>query len=216
MRLRFGRDLPFRPAFLKEIIKEYTRMMRRKILFFSWFTVLVSVFVFGGGPLVAQQDVGYFRTRLSPSVAGVFIDGKYQGTAAMFGHRDSAIKLKPGTYSVELVDPRYKTLKATVKIEAGKTATLRRAMEPLAVDTEGPFGDLTSEGFGNAAVYVNGKYYANTRELQNPFHTLLLRPGEYDMKIVSIDGQTLREEKIKINADETLVINKSGGVARRQ
>ena len=67
--------------------------------------------------------------------------------------RSDPIKLKPGTYSVELVDPRYKTLKATVKIEAGKTATLRRAMEPLAVDTEGgPFGELTSEGFGSAAV----------------------------------------------------------------
>ena len=165
---------------------------------------------------LAQEKVGYFRTRLSPHYAGVFIEGKYRGTVAMFGHRDAAIRLEPGTYNVEIVDPRYKTLKAKVRIGAGETATLRRSLEPLDLDTEGPFGELASDGFGNAAVYLNGKYYANTRDLQSLFYGLLLRPGEYDMKIVSVEGEVLREEKIKVNADETLVIYKLGGIARRR
>ena len=114
------------------------------------------------GLAVADDRVGYFRTKVSPQVAGLFINGNYFGTVAMYSHREAAIKLKPGTYEVEIVDPRYKTLKATVKIEEGKWTTLRKRLQPLQIDTEGPFGDLKTKGFRNAAIYLNGKYYANT------------------------------------------------------
>ena len=60
------------------------------------------------GPSAAQDslEVGKFRTRVSPHVAGVFIEGKYYGTAAMFGNAGGAIELAPGVYNVELIDPR--------------------------------------------------------------------------------------------------------------
>ncbi len=51
---------------------------------------------------------------------------------------------------------------------------------------------------GNVALRPNAK------ELQNPLHTLLLRPGEYDMKIMSVTGEPIQEEKITVNADETV------------
>ncbi len=180
------------------------------------FWILVVAAGLDRGVSAVDDQVGYFRTKVWPQVAGLFINGNYFGTVAMYSHREAAIKLKPGTYEVEILDPRYKTLKAAVKIEEGKWTTLRRRLQPLQIDTEGPFGDLKTDGFPNAAIYLNGKYYANTKELQNPLHTLLLRSGEYDMKIMSVSGEPIREEKITINADETVVVYAKGAVVRRR
>ncbi len=178
--------------------------------------LLAAVLLVGPAAVAQDDDVGYLRTRISPSVAGVFIDGQYYGTAAMFSFTDRAIGLKPGDYTVKIVDPRYRTLEAKVKITAGKYATIRRSLTPLGNVPEGPFGELEANGFGNAAVYLNGKYYANTKELASAVRTLLLNPGTYDMKIVGTDGDVEREEKITISADTTLVINKRGAVVRRR
>jgi hypothetical protein len=164
----------------------------------------------------AAEEVGYFRTRIDPSVAGVFINGEYRGTAAMFGFKDRAIELTPGVYNVEIVDPRYVTIEAKVTITAGDYTVLRKRMKPAAVDSEGPFGELITEGFGNGAVYLDGKYYANTAELASPVRTLLLRPGTYKLKIVPVDGEVVREEEITINVDEALILNKTGATVRRR
>lgn len=164
----------------------------------------------------AAEEVGFLRTRIDPSVAGVFVDKEYQGTAAMFAFKERAIKLKPGSYSVEIVDPRYKTIVANVSITAGQYTVIRKSMQPAAVETDGPFGELVTSGFGNGAIYLNGKYYANTLEAGSSVRTLLLIPGTYKLKIVPVEGEAVREEEIKINADETLVLNKSGATVRRK
>lgn len=190
------------------------RHTRGKVLVPIALMVLLAVLLVTA--VAAQENVGYFRTRIDPHVAGVFINGKYYGTAAMFGHKQTAIKLPPGKYEVEVVDPRYKTLKATVQIEAGKWSVLRHSLKPLSAKATGPFGELITEGFGNAAVYLNGKYYANSQELDTPGQSLLLPPGAYDMKIVDPAGTTLKQQKIEINADETLVISKTGAPVRRK
>jgi hypothetical protein len=117
----------------------------------------------------------------------------------MFGHRERMIELTPGAHVVEIKDPRHKTLNVKANIEAGQTTTIRQYMEPLGIKTEGPFGELTTDGFGNAAIYINGDYYANTAELQNPAYSLLLKAGAYDVKIVPVDGEVIREEKISIS-----------------
>lgn len=158
---------------------------------------------------VQDEDMGYFRARVSPHVAGVFIEGKYYGNVSMFATRDRAIPLKAGVYNVELRDPRYKPLRAKVTIEAGMTSTLRRVMEPLTYDTKGPFGELRTEDFGNAAIYLNGKYYANSTELQPPFgRSLLVKPGNYHLKIEPADGSIGREADIEIRADMTLIVGR--------
>ncbi len=191
--------------------------MRNRVLVRFWPLALAAVLAVAGSVSVyAQEKVGYLRTRISPREAGVFVDGKYYGTAAMFGHRERMIKLAPGTHKVEIKDPRYKTLNVDAKIDAGLTATIRRYMEPLNYKPEGPLGELTTDGFGNAAIYIDGEYHANALELQNPAYSLLLKAGEYDMKIVPVDGEVVREEKITIKPDETLVIYKGGGSATRK
>ncbi len=172
--------------------------------------VLLLAMAFPGSAVAVEpgSDPGYFRTRVSPHVAGVFIEGKYYGTAAMFGTHEAAIELAPGVYQVELVDPRYKPLRARVVIEPGLTSTLRRAMEPLKYDTKGPYGELRTDDFGNAAVYLDGKYYANAKELQSLGRSLLLRPGKYHLKIAPADGTIGREEDVDIRADMTLIVGR--------
>lgn len=179
--------------------------------------VLFAAFLAVSTQASAQAaDVGHLRTRIDPHVAGVFVNGKYYGTAAMYGHRERMIALAPGSYKVELKDPRYKTLVANVKIEAGKVSTVRQYMEPLPKKPDTEFGELTTDGFGNAAIYINGEYYANAAELQTPGYTLLLAPAEYNVKIVPVEGEAVREEKVKIVADETIVIYSGGGMATRK
>ena len=94
--------------------------------------------------------------------------------------------------------------------------TIRKRMDPIDAKTAGPFGELGASGFGNAAIYLNGKYYANTAELDNPAYHLLLPAGTYDLKITPVDGSAGREEKVTINADETLVLSKGKADARRK
>jgi hypothetical protein len=191
--------------------------MRKRAFVCFWPLAFAAVLaVAGAASLHAQGKEGFLRTRISPREAGVFVDGKYQGTAAMFGHRERMIKLSPGTHVVEIKDPRYKTLKVDAKIEPGLTATIRHYLEPLNYKPEGPLGELTTDGFGNAAIYIDGEYHANALELQNPAYSLLLKAGDYDLKIEPVDGEVVREEKITIKADETLVIYKGGGTATRK
>jgi len=190
--------------------------MRNRALVAFLCSAAILLLAAGAVSLQAQEKVGSLRTRIEPREAGVFVDGAYHGTAAMFGHRERMIKLSPGTHKVEIKDPRYKTLNVQAKIEAGETTTIRQYMEPLGARPQGPLGELTTDGFGNAAIYINGEYYANSAELQNPAYSLLLAPGDYDMKIVPVDGEVVREEKITIKADETLVIYKGGGSATRK
>ena len=159
-------------------------------------------------PAGEGDQVGHFRTRVSPHVAGVFVEGKYYGTAAMFGNQDRAIELEPGSYDVELRDPRYEILRAKVTIEAGKTSTLRQMMKPLQYETKGPFGELKIDDFGNAAVYLDGKYYGNAKELGAIGHSLLLRPGKYRLKIEPADGTMGREEEVDIRGDMTLAVGR--------
>ncbi len=170
-----------------------------------WFALAVVV-AFVIAPVVWAQEMGRFRTRVSPHVAGVFIEGKYYGNASMFASADRAITLKPGVYNVELVDPRYETLNVRVTIEAGEVSTLRRRMTPAMYEVGGPLGELRVDDFENAAVYLNGKYYGNSDEFQTFGSVLLIKAGKYHLKVAPADGSPGREADIEIQPDMTLVV----------
>ncbi len=158
----------------------------------------------------AQEKKGSLRTLISPMDVGVFVNGKYYGSAKMFVFRSNPLELPPGTYDVELVDPRCKTLKVKAEIKAGLTTTIRHSME-CSTKVEGPFGELATEGYGNAAIYLNGQYYGNSSDAG-----ILIAPGSYDLKIVPVDGSQGREEKITINVEETLILSKGAADVRRK
>ncbi|MCP5112571.1 MAG: PEGA domain-containing protein [bacterium] len=168
------------------------------------FAVLVLSLSSMAGRLVAQ-DTGHLRTRVKPAVAGVFVDGQYKGTASQFQHQRKAIPLAPGTHKVELIDPRYETHSQTVTIEAGKTETIRQHLrrKPL---PQPPFGKLKIKNGDRSAVYINNQYFGQADEFNGPGQGLLLKPGEYFVRIVPAGGGTPREEKIKIEANRSHTI----------
>jgi hypothetical protein len=159
---------------------------------------------------------GTLRTRVDPRVAGVFINGKYYGTAAMFSHHQATIKLPEGNYKVKLVDPMHEDMTLDVGIVAGKETTIRQQMKSLNLPPRKNLGELKTEKWGNSAIYLNGEYYANSNELAHPSYSLLLDAGTYDLKIVPVDGSAGREGKITINANEILVLSKGNADTQRK
>jgi hypothetical protein len=155
-------------------------------------------------PVFAQAP-GYLKTVVEPGRAGVFVDGKYVGPAKNFG---SARKypLTAGEHDVKLVEPRYEEANQKVTITAGKTTVLNQSLKVLPAPKP-PFGRIRIVGATKySAVYLNDKYYGHADEYSNPAQALLVPPGEYDLKIVGVDGGPSKEEKVKITADQTTLV----------
>ena len=155
-------------------------------------------------PGLAQQN-GYVKTSVSPSRAGVFIDGKYVGPAGNFG---SARKyaVAAGEHEVKLTEPRYEDIVTKVTVQAGKTTKVEQKMKAVP-PPQPPFGRLrtmSSDKF--AAVYVNGKFMGHVDEFSNPTQALLLNPGEYKVRIAPVNGPEGNEETVKIEANKVAIV----------
>ena len=157
-----------------------------------------------------SEGSGFLKTKVNPGRAGVFVDGKYLGPAANF-RIARAYALAPGEHEVKLVDPRYEEVTTKVSITAGKTTVLRETMKPLPVPKP-PFGLLRTPQAGDkfAAVYVNEKYMGHVDEFSNASQGLLLPPGEYVVKIVPSAGGSPIEQKITVQAQQTVVVSAGG------
>jgi PEGA domain-containing protein len=152
------------------------------------------------------QDTGTLRTRVTPGVAGVFVDDKYMGTVAQFKSSSAALVLPVGQHKVELVDPRYEPYSTTVNIQAGRTEIVRQALTKKTL-ARPPFGKLKVKGAVRAAVYINNQYYGQSDEFNGPGQELLLPPGEYNLRVVPQSGGSPKEEKITITAKRSTTIN---------
>jgi len=153
----------------------------------------------------AQGGKGYLRTKVKPPVAGVFIDGEYQGTASIFAGGNRGIPLDPGNYTVRLIDPRYKVVEAKVEIKAGEKTVVRETLTPVPLASP-PFGLLKVKNAKRQAVYLNGAYYGQADEFNGPGQGLQLNPGEYNLRIVAVSGSEVKNEKVTISANQTTKI----------
>lgn len=156
--------------------------------------------------LLAQSSGnGTLKTKVNPGRAGVFVDGKYVGPAANFKVARK-YPLAAGEHEVKLSEPRYEEVTTKVTIAAGKTFTLNQSLKELP-KPKPPFGRVRTESADKfAAVYVNGRYMGHTDEFSNSGQGLLLNPGEYDVKIVPVSGGSGTEQKVKVEADKTVVV----------
>lgn len=161
-------------------------------------------------PVLAQNGeprAGSLTTKVDPGRAGVFIDGKYVGSAANF-KRARTFNLNAGEHDVTLVDPRYEEIKTKVTIRPGETVTLSENLKKLPTPL-GPFGRIRTLGFDKyAAVYLNGKFYAHADELSNFAQGLLIQAGEYQVRVESMNGAPVHDEKVKVEAGKTAVVRK--------
>ena len=151
------------------------------------------------------QDMGRLKTIIKPDVAGVFVNGEYMGTSSEFRSRSTAIQLPAGEHEVRFVDPRNREVKHTVMIPAGLTVTLHGTLPPLQV-AQPPFGMLKTKNARRAAIYLNGRYHGQADEFNGPGQGMLLKAGEYDMRIESVSSGAPHEEKIMIASGRTTVV----------
>jgi hypothetical protein len=152
-------------------------------------------------PAAGQQ--GYIKTSVNPGRAGVFIDGKYVGPSANF-RIDRKYAVAPGEHEIRLVDPRYEELVTKVTVEPGKTTKVSHTLKPIQ-PAKPPFGRLRVRDTDKfAAVYINGKYYGHVDEFSNFAQGILLNPGEYELKVEPVAGQSWTR-KVTIEADKVFV-----------
>jgi hypothetical protein len=76
-----------------------------------------------------RSDTGTLRLKVNPSAAKVYIDGVLQGVVDDFNGLSSSLEVTEGTHQLEIRGDGYVTLKAQVKIEAGKTQTYRGSLK---------------------------------------------------------------------------------------
>jgi hypothetical protein len=162
---------------------------------------------------LSAQDAGYVKARGKPDNAAVFINGKYVGPASRFTVPEK-YETTAGEAEVTLRDPRYEDYTTKVTVTAHKTAKIHYALKKLPVP-EPPFGRFRLGGGENesflsvvgdtGAVYINDRYYGYVDELNNSGGGLLLKPGTYDLHVVSpLFGDFKRQ--ITIEANKVTVI----------
>ncbi len=161
-------------------------------------------------PAVAQDGSTRIRVQADPSVAGLFIDGKYAGPAENF-HISIPYDVSPGEHTIRLVDPRYEDYETTVTAEAGKTTKFDFKMTPKAIPTP-PFGQSrTIQGASKyTAVYLNQQYVGHVDEFSNISQRLLVPPGGYLIRFENPETGASYEESITITANQTTTINLVG------
>ncbi|MFN7924838.1 MAG: PEGA domain-containing protein [Bryobacteraceae bacterium] len=162
-----------------------------------------AIIIAGLAATLLAQSTGTLKTKVSPSRAGVFVDGKYVGPAGNLGMARS-YPVAAGEHEIKLVEPRYQEVVKKVTIAAGKTTTLSETMTKLP-EPKPPFGVLriqSSDKF--AAVYVNGRFMGHADEFNGGTQRLLLPPGEYTVRVEAAGGPT--EQKVTLEANKTATV----------
>lgn len=162
--------------------------------------------------LMAQipDKSGFVQTKVTPAEAGVFVDGKYMGPSSLFADKARAIRVPVGNHRVEIVDPYHVTIVADLQVVDGLYSEIAKAMKPNGKAPKKKVSVVLTEGFGEAAVYLDGEYYGHAGR------PIKVKPDKFMMKITSMDGTILRELKVELGNAETLVIAKEGAPVVRK
>ena len=160
------------------------------------------------------EDTGYVKARGKPGSAAVFINGKYIGPAERFTVPEKYAS-PTGEVEVTFREPRYEEYTTKVTVAARKTTKIHYNLKKLPVP-EPPFGRFRlgggeAESFisvavgDTGAVYINDKYYGYVDELNDAGGGLLLKPGTYELHVVSpLFGDF--KKQITIEANKVTVV----------
>jgi len=155
-------------------------------------------------PVASPQSTGKLKTIITPSRAGIFVDGKYVGPAGNFGF-SRTYDVPAGSHEILITEPRYQDITRQVTITAGKKLLLTEKMT-LATPAQPPFGLLRVTGPDKfAAVFINGKYYGHVDEFSNFAQGMKLNPGDYELKVQPVNGAE-HVEKFTITAEKTTLV----------
>ncbi|MEI9814834.1 MAG: PEGA domain-containing protein [Acidobacteriota bacterium] len=159
-----------------------------------------------GLPLSAQQT-GSLRVKTNSGRAGVFVDGRFLGPAANFGHVRT-YQVAAGPHELTLREPRYEDLTMPITVTANSKTTIEPKMKEREAPRP-PYGVLKVVGFKKySPVYINDVFMGHADEFDLWRQGLLINPGEYDLRVMSPEGEKLLERKIKIVEKKTETVKK--------
>jgi len=172
--------------------------------------VLICVTVLGFTASLRGQagEPGYLKVKTNCGRSGLFLDGKYLGPSENYAIVQK-YTVPAGTHELVIREPRYKEFKTSVTITPKKTLKLKQQLEPVS-PAQPPFGVLrikTAAKYG--PVYINDAYYGHTDEFNAKGQGLLLNPGEYSLRVENQEGGVVHQDKIKLEANKTTVVDLS-------
>ncbi len=185
--------------------------MKNLNLKFGRFGIILALVLMIGAtlPLMAQEDAR-IRVQAEPSTAGLFIDGKYVGSAENFAISNT-YHVTPGEHTIRLVDPRCEDYETTITAVAGKTKKFDFKLTRKEVP-QPPFGQIrTIQGANKfTGVWLNAQYVGHVDEFSNVFQRLLVPPGSYLIRFENPETGASYEESITISANQTTTVNLVG------
>tara|TARA_Y100001968_G_scaffold287214_1_gene288471 strand:- start:2238 stop:4310 length:2073 start_codon:yes stop_codon:yes gene_type:complete len=129
-----------------------------------------------------------------PSGAGVYIEGRKQGTTPFSWTGGSPGKL----YQVEFRKPGYRSVKASINAPGrGEESTVERALKAKASGDNGTLSVSMSAGY--ARVFIDGEFVGTT-----PLQSFSLAPGEHLIRVANPLEELDLSTTIKLRAGEHL------------
>ena len=130
---------------------------------------------------------GILKTKVVPSDAGVYIDGKYVGHADQFNGPGQKLYITPGEHEVRFSIAYYQDYSTKVNVQANQTTvveqSLSRSDEQL---PKPPFGRIKIhvQPLAKTAVVVNGRVAGHADQANGPGQEMVVEAGHYKIELV--------------------------------
>jgi hypothetical protein len=148
---------------------------------------------------------GMLKTKVVPSDAGVYIDGKYVGHADQFNGPGQKLYITPGEHEVRFSIAYYQDYSTKVNVEANKTTVIQQSLgrsdEQL---PKPPFGRIKIhvKPLAKTAVIVNGRMAGHADQANGPGQVMVVEPGHYKVGLAHA-GYKPHVTEFDIAANET-------------
>ena len=147
---------------------------------FLCFSILVLL------PVIGSGQTGKLKTKIKPSEAAVWVDGKFVGHADRFNGPGQTLSLPAGDHDMRISLVYYQDYETKVTIEPNSTTVIKQQLGPSDERRPGPpyaEGKLRCKPDVDAAVIVNGRFIGHCDQMNGPAQALLLWVGHHEIEV---------------------------------
>ena len=129
---------------------------------------------------------GILKTKVSPSDAAVYVDGKYVGHADQFNGPGQKLYITPGDHEVRFGIAYYQDYSTKVSIEANKTTVIQQSLSRSDEQLpKAPFARIKIhvKPLVKTAVIVNGRFIGHADQVNGPGQVMVVEAGHYKIEL---------------------------------
>lgn len=130
---------------------------------------------------------GMLKTKVSPSDAGVYVDGKYVGHADQFNGPGQKLYITPGEHEVRFSIAYYQDFSTKVNVQANQTTVIQQSLSRSDEQLpKPPFGRIKIhvQPLAKTAVIVNGRMAGHADQANGPGQVMVVEAGHYKVELV--------------------------------